>query len=181
MFMPEKIKTAVSPENIIYNLEFEEALKRNNLLDFDRVMSITETRIVKHAIPERKTGTFSFEQEGKTVCAYLKRHFPLSFGKCLREMIMFASRKTAFDEFSNILAFHQAGLPTMRPVAAGKRAGKIFGSESFLITKGIKDCVTLETYSESCLKTKTFTEKLPHEGLTLAFLEKPLSLESPPY
>ena len=44
MFMPEKIKTAVSPENIIYNLEFEEALKENNLLDFDSVMSITETR-----------------------------------------------------------------------------------------------------------------------------------------
>ena len=28
MFIPEKIKTAVSPENIIYNLEFEEALKK---------------------------------------------------------------------------------------------------------------------------------------------------------
>ena len=159
MFMPEKIKTAVSPENIIYNLEFEEALKRNNLLDFDRVMSMPETRTVKHAIPERRTGTFSFDQEGETVCAYLKRHFSLSFGKCLREMIRFSSKKTAFDEFSNILAFHKAGLPTMRPVAAGKRAGKVFGSESFLITKGIKDCVTLETYAESCLKTKTFTEK----------------------
>jgi heptose I phosphotransferase len=159
MFIPKKIKTAVSPENIIYNLEFEDALKGNNLLDFDRVMSITETRIVKHAIPERKTGTFSFEQEGKTVCAYLKRHFSLSFGKCLREMIRFSSKKTAFDEFSNILAFHQAGLPTMIPVAAGKRAGKVIGSESFLITKGIKDCVTLETHAKSCLKTKTFTEK----------------------
>ena len=74
-------------------------------------------------------------------------------------MIRFASKKTAFDEFSNILAFHQAGLPTMIPVAAGKRAGKVFGSESFLVTKGIKDCVTLETYAESCLKTKTFIEK----------------------
>jgi heptose I phosphotransferase len=160
MVIPEKIKTAVSSENIIYNLEFEDALKGNNLLDFDRVMSIGETRIVKHAIPERKTGTFSFEQEGKTVCAYLKRHYPLSFGKYFQEMVRFASEKTAFDEFSNILAFHQAGLPTMIPVAAGKRAGKVFGSESFLITKGIKDCVTLETYAESCLKTKTFTGKM---------------------
>ena len=159
MVIREKIKTAVSPENIIYNLKFEDALKGNNLLDFDRVMSIGETRIVKHAIPERKTGTFSFEQEGKTVCAYLKRHYPLSFGKYFQEMIRFASKKTAFDEFSNILAFHQAGLPTMIPVAAGKRVSKIFGSESFLITKGIKDCVTLEIYAESCLKTKTFTEK----------------------
>jgi heptose I phosphotransferase len=159
MVIPEKIKTAVSPENIIYNLEFEDALKGNNLLDFDRVMSIGETRIVKHAIPERRTGTFSFEQEGKTVCAYLKRHYPLSFGKYFQEMIRFASKKTAFDEFNNILAFHQAGLPTMIPVVAGKRADKVFGSESFLITKGIKDCVTLETYAESCLKTKTFTEK----------------------
>ena len=159
MVIREKIKTAVSPENIIYNLKFEDALKGNNLLDFDRVMSIGETRIVKHAIPERKTGTFSFEQEGKTVCAYLKRHYPLSFGKYFQEMIRFASKKTAFDEFSNILAFHQAGLPTMIPVAAGKRAGKVFGSESFLVTKGIKDCVTLETYAEFCLKTKTFTEK----------------------
>ena len=159
MFIPEKIKTAVSSENIIYNLEFEEALKKNDLLDFDRVMSITETRIVKHVIPERKTGIFSFEQEDEKICAYLKRHFSLSFVKCFREMISFASRKTAFDEFSNILAFHQAGLPTMIPVAAGKRVSKIFGSESFLITKGIKDCVTLETYAESCLKTKTFAEK----------------------
>jgi hypothetical protein len=159
MVIPEKIKTTISPENIIYNLEFEEALKKNNFLDFDRVMSITEARIVKHVIPERKTGTFYFEQKDEKVCAYLKRHFSLSFGKCLWEMIMFASRKTAFDEFRNILAFHQAGLPTMIPVAAGKRVSKVFGSESFLITKGIKDCVTLETYAESCLKTKTFTEK----------------------
>jgi heptose I phosphotransferase len=140
-------------------LELEEALKKNDLLDFDRVMSMPETRTVKHAIPERKTGTFSFDQEGKTVCAYLKRHFLLSFWKYFQERIRFASKKTAFDEFSNILAFHQAGLPTMIPVAAGKRAGKVIGSESFLITKGIKDCVTLETYAESCLKTKTFTEK----------------------
>jgi len=159
MFMLEKIKTAVSPENIIFNLEFEEALKVNNLLDFDRVMSITETRIVKHVISERRTGTFSFEQKGKVVCAYLKRHYPLSFGRCFQEMIRFASKKTAFDEFNNILAFHKAGLPTMLPVAAGKRAVKLFGSESFLITKGIKNCVTLETYVESCLKTKTFSKK----------------------
>ena len=60
MFLPEKIKTAVSPEKIIYNLKFEEALKKNDLLDFDRVMSITETRIVKHVIPGRKTGILSF-------------------------------------------------------------------------------------------------------------------------
>ena len=81
MFMPEKIKTTISPENIIYNLEFEEALKKNDLLDFDRVMSITETRIVKHVIPERKIGTFSFEQEDEKVCAYLKRTFFSFFWK----------------------------------------------------------------------------------------------------
>ncbi len=159
MFMPKKIKTTVSPKNIIYNLEFEEVLKKNDLLDFDRVMSISETRIVKHVIPERKTETFSFEQEGEKVCAYLKRHPPLSFGKCFRKRIKFASKKNAFDEFINILAFHQAGLPTMIPVAAGKRVSKIFGSESFLITKEIKGCITLETYAESCFKTKTFTER----------------------
>jgi len=160
MFMPGKIKTAVSLENIIYNLEFEEALKANDLLDFDRVMSIDETAIVKHATPERRTGIFSFDQKGKAVCAYLKRHYPLSFGRCFQGMISFASKKTAFDEFNNILAFHKAGLPTMVPVAAGKRAGKLFGSESFLITKGIKGCVTLEIYAESCLKIKTFSEKM---------------------
>jgi len=159
MFLPEKIKTAVSPEDIIYNLEFEDALKQNNLLDFDRVMSINETRSVKHAIPERKTGTFSFEHEGEIVCVFLKRHYPRSFGKYFQEMIRFSSKKTAFDEFSNILAFHRAGLPTMLPVAAGKRPNKFFGSESFLITREIKGCITLETYAESCLKIKTFTEK----------------------
>jgi len=159
MSVPEKIKTAVSQENIIYNLEFEEALTKNGLLEFDRVMSITENTIVKHVIPERKIGTFFFKQEGKTVCAYLKRHYSLSFGKYLQEIVRFASKKNAFDEFSNILAFHQAGLPTMVPVAAGKRKSRTFGAESFLITKGIKGCVALETYAESGLKTKTFTEK----------------------
>lgn len=159
MQVSEKIKTAVSSENIIYNLEFEDALKGNSLLDFDRVMSIDETRSVKHVIPERKIGTFSFEQEGKTVCAYLKRHYPRSFEKYFLELIWFASEKTAFDEFSNIIAFRQAGLPTMVPVAAGKRTDKFVGSESFLITKEIKGCVTLEKYVDSCLKAKTFPEK----------------------
>jgi hypothetical protein len=34
MVIPEKIKTTISPENIIYNLEFEEALKKKRFAGF---------------------------------------------------------------------------------------------------------------------------------------------------
>jgi len=156
---PKQIRTKTSPDNIICNLEYEQALKENRLFDFDRVMSITEIKTVKHAISQRRIGTFCFNEKDKKVSAFIKRHTPLSFGKYFKERIRFASRKTAFDEFENITAFYKAGLPTMEPVVAGKRRCGILGSESFLITKEIKGCVTLENFIESSLKDKTFAEK----------------------
>ncbi len=156
---PKQIRTKIFPDNIIYNLDHELAVKENKLLDFDRVMAITETRTVKHAIPQRRTGTFFFKDQGNTVSVFIKRHTPLSPGKYFKERIKFAADKTAFDEFENIIAFHKAGLPTMEPVAAGKRSCGCLGSESFLITKEIGGCVTLENFIELLLKDKTVAEK----------------------
>jgi len=159
MTEPKEISTRISPSRITYNLEFEDVIKENSLLDFNRVMSITETRTVKHEISQRRIGIFTLKNRDKILSAFIKRHFPLSFGKYFKERIRLASSKTAFDEFDNIISFHKAGLPTMVPVAAGKRPCRVTGSESFLITKEIKGCVTLENFVESSFKDKTFTEK----------------------
>jgi len=57
---PKQIRTEISPDNIIYNLEHEQTLKENRLLDFDRVMSITEIKTVKRAIPPAENRNLLF-------------------------------------------------------------------------------------------------------------------------
>ena len=79
--MPESkhISTQTSADNIIYNLEYEQALQEAGLLGFDRVMAITETRTVKHAVIQRRTGTFSFKNKSGQFHLKLVSHglFPI--------------------------------------------------------------------------------------------------------
>lgn len=153
------IRIRETADNMVCVEAFAPALKESRLLDFDRVMALKEVRTIKHAVPERRTGTFSFAYQGKICNAFIKRHFPPSFKRFIRERIRLASAKTAFDEFYNILAFLKAGIPTMTPIAAGRRKRGLWGAESFLMTRAIEGCITLETFAETRWKQTVFSDK----------------------
>lgn len=135
-----------SDSGVVFNTEFEDLIHRNSLLDFDRVMSLNEGEVVKHAVPERKTVRFYLKNANGPVEAYLKRLYPLSLTRFFARILKLSLPGTAFDEFINITAFHRAGLPTMIPVAAGRRRCGLFRTESFLVTKSIEGCQRLDDF-----------------------------------
>lgn len=135
-----------SDSGVVFNAEFEDLIRRNSLLDFDRVMSLNEGEVVKHAVPERKTVRFCLKNANGPVEAYLKRLYPLSLTRFFAQILKLSVPRTAFDEFINITAFHRAGLPTMIPVAAGRRRCGLFRTESFLVTKSIEGCRRLDDF-----------------------------------
>ena len=131
---------------VFYNAGLEDLIHRNSLLDFDRLMALSEGEVVKHAVPERKTVRFYLENDDGPVEAYLKRIYPLSLTRFFTQVLKLSLPGTALDEFTNITAFHRAGLPTMIPVAAGRRRFGLFRTESFLVTKSIEGCERLDDF-----------------------------------
>ena len=127
-----------NPDGTALNADFEQAIRDNGLLDFDAMMGLDRGKVVKHAIAQRKTVVFTLRDGSR---AYLKRHFPTGFFAALKKLLSLSPEPTAFDEFENIIAFHRAGLPTVAPIAAGRRRGA-----SFLVTEALDGCVRLEDY-----------------------------------
>jgi len=120
-----------------WNASFEDLIARHGLRDIDAVMQREDGEIIKHAIAQRKTVRLRLPG-GSLV--YLKRHYPVSIFKTITNYLKLAPELTAFDEFENIIAFHRAGLPTITPIAAGRRRG------SFLITEALESCTRLDDY-----------------------------------
>ena len=139
-----------SDNGVFYNVDFEDLIRRNSLLDFDRVMSLNEGEVVKHAVPERKTVRFYLKNSNGPVEAYLKRLYPLSSTKFFTQVLKLSLPRTAFDEFINIVAFHRAGLSTMIPIAAGRKRCGLFRTVSFLITKSIEGCQKIDDFFSGC-------------------------------
>jgi hypothetical protein len=127
------------PDGTAFNEAFETVIRDNSLLDFDAMMNLDRGEVVKHAIPQRKT--VRLQLSGGSV-VYLKRHYPVSIFKIIKNYLKLAPEPTAFDEFANIIAFLRAGLPTVTPIAAGRRRG------SFLVTEALEGCMRLDQYLE---------------------------------
>ena len=127
-----------NPNGTALNAAFEQAIRDNGLLDFDAMMGFDRGEVVKHAITQRKTVVFTLRDGSR---AYLKRHFPTGFFTALKKLLSLWPEPTAFDEFENIIAFIRAGLPTVVPIAAGRRHGS-----SFLVTEALDGCTRLDDY-----------------------------------
>jgi len=129
-----------------YNHIFQEVVSRHRLLDFDRVMGLEPAQVIKAAVPERSTVRVLLREPAGSVALYLKRHHPAACGRNLRRLISLLWQPTAWNEFKNIVAFHQAGIPTMLPVAAGLRRRRLVLRESFLITQELAGCRRLDHF-----------------------------------
>ena len=127
-----------NPDGTALNADFEQAIRDNGLLDFDAMMGFDGGAVIKHAIAQRKTVVFTLRDGSR---AYLKRHFPAGFFTFLKNLLSLSPEPTAFDEFENIIDFHRAGLPTVVPIAAGRRHGS-----SFLVTEALDGCTRLDDY-----------------------------------
>jgi len=134
-----------SRNGILINRSFEAFVRRNGLDDFDRVMSL-RGEIVKRAVPERMTIRCPLPDDEDASEIYIKRSYPLRAGRFFLRLLKLAPPETACDEFQSIIAFREAGLPTMVPIAAGKRRRGLLQAESFLITRGLTGCTRLDEF-----------------------------------
>ncbi len=139
---PVDIRTG--PAGIVYNGRFENMLQEHGLLDFDRVMSLQDVEFVKRAVSERSTARFFLRHRGEPHTLYVKRHVHRSCMQALYRLLSSDRRKDGVDEFLSVCAFHDSGLPTMVPVAAGVRRCGLAGKESFLLTLELAGCRRLD-------------------------------------
>jgi len=133
--------------DIVSNKLFKEVLIQNRLDTFKSIMQYNDVEIVKQVIKERNTVKLVLDEgHGKSTC-FLKRHTSPSAKEYLKLLTRFSWPKSAFNEWRAIIRFHQIGIPTMIPVAAGVKRNKLgLVRESFVLTQEIKDAYRLDHY-----------------------------------
>ena len=132
------IETIPGSPPLAVNGTFISPLEKSNLLSYDNIMAYTAGILLKR-IHARTIIKFTLTDGHQEKEFYLKKHHPsFSFSSVL-------GRSEGKGEWNNIVAFHQAGLPTMIPVAMGEKRSYILG-ESFLLTEAIVGYESLETW-----------------------------------
>jgi len=129
---------------MIINREFEPLLRRNGLDDFDTLMRLKEGEIVKQVIKERSTVRFYVPDGNGNTLVYLKRYRYALIPSLLKQCLSLSKSYSAIHEWRSILAFKDADLPTMTPIAVGMRRKALSWNESFLLTQSIPQVITLE-------------------------------------
>lgn len=158
--MPSRIE--ITPlNNIVVNKAYKEVLVENRLDTFKSFMQYANVEIAKQVIKERSTARLILDDGRNHSTFFLKRHISPSVREYLKLLTRFSWPKSAFNEWRAILRFHQAGLPTMVPVAAGEQKNSLgLVKQSFLLTKEIKDAHRLDHYLAQWLKKPLSREQI---------------------
>lgn len=129
---------------LVVNKAFANLFRRQHWTTFSVIWSRTaEAAVAKKLRTDRITLRFTLDDAGQERAFYIKRHERASLKEYLKPL--FSLRWPilgARNEWNALLAFHEAGLPTMTPVAYGQS-----GSRSFLITEALENCTKLSELS----------------------------------
>ncbi len=123
-------------------------LRSAELASFDALMHYQGGTVAKNVLRERTTVRFELPADSRAPEAFfIKRHIPSSWREYVKPLLRF-NRPTlgAQHEWNAILAFHEAGIATMTPVALGEHNGS-----SFLITCEIDNCRRLSDWMADVL------------------------------
>ncbi|MFH1671861.1 MAG: lipopolysaccharide core heptose(I) kinase RfaP [Pseudomonadota bacterium] len=158
--MPSRIE--ITPvNNIVVNKAYKEVLIQNRLDTFKSFMRYANVKIAKQAVKERSTAKLLLDDGRSPSIFFLKRHIAPSIREYFKLLARFSRPKSALDEWRAILRFHQVGLPTMVPVAAGEKRNSLgIVKQSFLLTKEIKDAYRLDHYLAEWLKQALSQEQI---------------------
>ena len=125
---------------MVVNRAFANLFRRQHWTTFAVIWSRTaDAAIAKMLRTDRITLRFSLDDGGRERAFYIKRHSQSSLKEYIKPLLHFRwPILGAKNEWNALLAFHEAGLPTMIPVAYGQH-----GSNSFLVTEALEDCTKL--------------------------------------
>ena len=154
-------------KRLIINQEFEPLLKKNRLDVFGAVMKFKGGEVVKQQKRGRSTVRFYLSGETGKVLVYLKRYRFALIPEFLKNCLFFFRTYSNIYEWRNILAFKACDIPTMNPVAVGVRWRKPFWNESFLLTEGIPNTVTLEKELANTFSAPRDSERLKQKKVLI--------------
>jgi heptose I phosphotransferase len=147
--------------NIVVNKVYKEVLIKNQLDTFKSFMQYTDVEIVKQAIKERNTVKVVLNEGDSQYTFFLKRHTSPSVKEYLKLLTRFSWPKSALNEWRAMIRFHQVGIPTMVPVAAGvKRNSLGLAKQSFILTQEIKNAHRLDHYLAEWLRRPLSKEEI---------------------
>lgn len=128
--------------------EFVPLLQSSGLDSFHALMNSSDGTVAKNLLAERTTTRFELTDDtGTARVFYIKRHRRPPWKEYVKPWLRLTRPILgAENEWRAILAFHECGIPTMRPVALGRRNG-----ESFLVTEGLEGCIKLSDWMERYL------------------------------
>lgn len=134
---------------LVINRAFANLLRRQHWTTFAVIWSRTaEASVAKNLRTDRVTLRFTLDDAGRERAFYIKRHGRSSLKEYLKPLLSLRwPILGARNEWNALMDFHEAGLPTMTPVALGQS-----GVHSFLITEALEDCTKL---SELAMPSRT--------------------------
>ncbi len=122
------------------NTQFAALLRQHGWLTFDDIWSKTaDAAVAKNLRTDRVTLRFTLADQGMDRTFFIKRHGQSSWKEYIKPLLRLTwPILGARNEWNALIEFHKVELATMIPVAIGES-----GSNSFLITLGLENCVKL--------------------------------------
>jgi len=128
------------------NRQFAMLLQNAGLTTFDALMNHQGGALAKNLHRERTTTRFVLpDAERGEQAFYIKRHGPAPWKEYIKPLLRLTRPLWgARPEWEAILRFHEAGIPTMTPVALGEAGGR-----SLIVTQALEGCTKLSHWMEA--------------------------------
>jgi len=129
---------ALDSGRLLVHRQFSPVLKRNGIATFDALFQFSGGQCVRRVHNRSTTRIAVYDRIGWH-SFYLKRHAAPPWGECVRPLLnlgrpIFGAR----NEWHAIISLHEAGVPTLTPVAFGE-----VGERSLLLTDDLRTDLTL--------------------------------------
>lgn len=143
---------------LVVNHAFANLLRRQHWTTFVVIWARTaEAAVAKNLRTDRVTLRFTLDDAGHARTFYIKRHGRSAWKEYIKPLLSLRwPILGARNEWNALLAFHEAELPTMTPVAFGQ-----CGTNSFLITEALENCTKLSELTRDSGSDPAMREERP--------------------
>ena len=142
----EAVKPVQPEPGLVVNQAFTPLLEAHRLSSYSALAEARDAQRIEYNWG-KQIHLFRLASRGRPVSLYLKHHRSrLSWSDWRRRLMGSEVVYEGMKEWNSILALRARGIPTMTPVAAGKRLLANGRKESFVLTLGLDDQVPLDHY-----------------------------------
>jgi len=150
---------ALDSGRLLVHRQFSPVLKRNGIATFDALFQFSGGQCVRRVHNRSTTRIAVYDRIGWH-SFYLKRHAAPPWGECVRPLLnlgrpIFGAR----NEWHAIISLHEAGVPTLTPVAFGE-----VGERSLLLTDDLRTDLELPHFRRGSREPRPHDQRPDREG-----------------